>query len=154
MTIEIMNKPTFFVMGKEGSTDMKEGFIQKLWAEANTHFSEVSALAKKLSDESLAGCWGVMSNMSMTFDPWEDDYSKGRYLAGVECEDDAVPPQGWTKWKIPGFEMVKISCDVKNTFLWGLSYIKEHGYTLVGAVQDFTDLNTGKNYMCFPIKRL
>ena len=39
MHIEIINKDSFCVIGKEGSTDMGTGFIQKLWNEANTPVS-------------------------------------------------------------------------------------------------------------------
>lgn len=154
MEIERLTKPSFCVIGKEGSTSMEDGFIPKLWEDANTHFSEVSGLAKKLSDGSFAGCCGAMSDVHMLFQPWEDHFSKGLYLAGIECEDDAMPPLGWTKWHIPSFEMIKVPCDMDDPFTFGLMYLKDHGYTLAGAVQDFTDLNTGKNYMCFPIKRL
>ena len=40
-------KEKFVVIGKEGSTLDGEGFIQKLWDDANSHFSEVAHLAKK-----------------------------------------------------------------------------------------------------------
>ena len=46
MHIEIINKDSFCVIGKKGSTDMGTGFIQKLWNEANTHFNEISNLVK------------------------------------------------------------------------------------------------------------
>ena len=39
-------KEKFVVIGKEGSTLDGEGFIQKLWDDANSHFSEVAHLAK------------------------------------------------------------------------------------------------------------
>lgn len=40
-------KNTFTVICKEGSTKDGEGFIQKLWEDANSHFHEVEHLAKK-----------------------------------------------------------------------------------------------------------
>ena len=40
-------KKAFVVIGKEGSTLDGAGFIQKLWDDANGHFSEVAHLAKK-----------------------------------------------------------------------------------------------------------
>lgn len=40
-------KEEFVVIGKEGSTLDGEGFIQKLWNEANAHFCEIAHLAKK-----------------------------------------------------------------------------------------------------------
>ena len=47
MKIEKQMKASFSVIGKEGSTLDGQGFIQKLWEDANSHFSEVQALAKK-----------------------------------------------------------------------------------------------------------
>lgn len=40
MDIEFITKPSFYVIGKEGSTSMGEGFITKLWEEANSHFQK------------------------------------------------------------------------------------------------------------------
>ena len=47
MKIEKRIKETFVVIGKEGSTMDGQGFIQKLWENANSHYSEVQSLAKK-----------------------------------------------------------------------------------------------------------
>lgn len=41
---------------------------------------------------------------------WEEDYSKGVYLAGVEVVDEAVAPEGWVKWRIPGYEYLCVKC--------------------------------------------
>ena len=104
MKMERCTKPAFVVIGKEGSTLDGPGFIQKLWADANAHFSEVQPLAKRDEGGNLAGIWGAMSDFSHSFKPWEDDFRKGLYLAGVECVDDAQAPAGWAKWTIPGYE--------------------------------------------------
>lgn len=77
-------KEAFVVIGKEGSTSEGEEFIQKLWKDANSHFSEVAHLAKKDANGKLVGIWGAMSDFSRSFQPWEDGFSKGLYLAGVE----------------------------------------------------------------------
>ena len=47
MKIEKIIKGSFAVIGKEGSTSDGDGFIQKLWEDANTHFDQISHLAKK-----------------------------------------------------------------------------------------------------------
>ena len=52
MKIEKVSKDSFVVIGKEGSTRNGDGFIQRLWQDANTHFDEIADLAKK--DESVA----------------------------------------------------------------------------------------------------
>lgn len=48
-------KSSFSVIGKEGSTLDGEGFIQRLWNEANGHFAEIKHLAKRAEDGSLVG---------------------------------------------------------------------------------------------------
>ena len=47
MKIEKQMKSSFSVIGKEGSTLDGQGFIQKLWEDANSHFDEVQSLAKR-----------------------------------------------------------------------------------------------------------
>ena len=78
-----MLKEEFAVIGKEGSTLDGEEFIQELWNDANRHFSEVEHLVKKNANGGVVGIWGVMSDISRSFKPWEDGFSKGLYLAGV-----------------------------------------------------------------------
>ena len=97
-------KEKFVVIGKEGSTSDGDGFIQKLWDDADSHFSEIAHLAKRDAKGSIVGIWGAMSDSSRSFKPWEDGFRKGLYLAGVECDDHAEAPDGWTKWIVPGYE--------------------------------------------------
>ena len=72
MKIQICRKAPFAVIGKEGSTNEGEGFIQSLWDEANAHFQEVEQLAQRDGCGNLLGIWGAMSDFSRTFNPWED----------------------------------------------------------------------------------
>ena len=154
MRIEPIIKESFSVIGKEGSTEDGNGFIQKLWSSANSNFAEVAHLAKKDENGNPAGIWGAMTDFSRCFQPWEDDFSRGLYLAGVECRDDAQPPEGWTKWVIPGFEYLRAECDHDGVFPEMIAYLQENGLLLVGAVHDFTCPQTGKSYMYFPIRKL
>ena len=62
MKIEKCKKESFTVIGKEGSTSDGEGFIQRLWADANSHFEEIQHLAKKDKDGNIVGIWGAMSD--------------------------------------------------------------------------------------------
>ena len=153
MKIETCVKPSFAVIGKEGSTADGDGFIQRLWAEANRCFAEVQHLAKRDENGNICGIWGAMSDFSRSFKPW-DDFSRGLYLAGVECEADAEAPVGWTKWIIPGYEYLYAVREDENSFSNVLIYLRENHIPLAGAVHDFTCPQTGKNYMFFPIRRL
>ena len=146
-------KEKFVVIGKEGSTLDGEGFIQKLWDDANGHFHEVAHLAKRDAAGQLVGIWGAMSDLSRSFRPWEDGFSKGLYLAGVECDDTAEAPDGWTKWVIPGYEYLVVE-NRKGAFEETLEQRKKEGITLVGAIHDHTDPATGKGYLYFPIRTI
>lgn len=152
MEIKKCEKKSFVVIGKEGSTLDGVGFIQRLWDNANSHFGEIQHLAKKDINGTI-GIWGAMSDFSHSFNPWED-FSKGLYLAGAECYDDAEAPDGWTKWTIPGYEYIYVECEDDDTFSKVIKYLKDNNIDLVGAVCDFTCPQTQKNYMFFPIRRL
>ena len=153
MRIEKCVKESFCVIGKEGSTESGPGIVQSLWNDANSHFAEVAHLAKRDNSGNLTGIWGAMTDFSRSFKPWEDGFSKGLYLAGVECEIDAEAPEGWSKWVIPGFEYVYAECDHATIFTDMIRYLQENQLPLVGAVHDFTNPATGKAYMFFPIGR-
>ena len=151
MKMEKIKKDAFNIIGKEGSTEDGPGFVQSLWNDANSHFAEVAHLAKKDENGNLVGIWGAMTDFSRSFQPWEDGFSKGLYLAGVECADDAEPPKGWTKWTVPGFEYLRVECDRDGIFPEMIAWLQENHTPLAGAVHDFTCPRTGKNYMYFPI---
>ena len=150
--MERIIKPSFTVIGKEGSTHDGDGFIQRLWSDANAHFGEIAHLAK-MENGQLCGVWGAMSDFSRSFSPWEEGFTQGLYLAGAECLDTAQAPAGWTKWVIPGYEYLRVE-STPPAFPDTLNYLAQNGLTLAGAVHDFTDPATGKAYMCFPIRKL
>ena len=58
MKIEKICKDSFVVIGKEGSTLDGDGFIQRLWQDANAHFDEIADLAKRDESGDLVGIWG------------------------------------------------------------------------------------------------
>ena len=154
MKIERRMKVSFSVIGKEGSTLDGQGFIQKLWENANAHFSEVQTLAKKDENGNLVGIWGAMSDYTHSFKQWEENFSKGLYLAGIECNDDAQVPEGWTKWTIPSYEYLCVEVEGESTFSDMLEYMNVNNIALVGAVHDFCCPSSGKNYMYFPIRTI
>ncbi len=155
MDINRCQKEAFAVIGKEGSTNDGDRFIQRLWEDANSHFGEVQHLAKKDGDGNIAGIWGAMSDLSRTFQPWQENFTKGLYLAGIEVENDAEAPEGWTKWTIPRFEYLYIKCVDGNEFSKVIAYIKENGLELAGAAHDFNcPKENGQAYMFFPIRKL
>lgn len=152
MEIQTCKKDSFSVIGKEGSTDDGKDFIQKLWNDANSHFHEVAELVKKDEKGNPIGIWGAMSDLSRSFKPWEDNFTKGLYLAGVEVSDDAKAPEGWTKWTIPAYEYIYVKNENSSTFIEVLKYLKENEISLAGAVQEFNCPETGQGYLFFPIR--
>ena len=153
MDVRRAKKSSFSVIGKEGSTAEGEGFIQRLWNDANSNFAQIAHLAKKDAGGNPVGIWGAMSDLSRSFAPWEDGFSRGLYLAGVECQADAQPPEGWTRWDIPGYEYLYVQSG-EGVFGQMLEYIADNGMSLAGAVHDFTCPESGVNYMFFPVSRL
>ncbi len=153
MEFECRKKESFSVIGKLGSTEDGEGFIGKLWQSANDGFEEVAPLAKKTESGGFAGFWGLMSDCEMRFLPWENGFTKGLYLAGVEVEEQAEAPSGWVKWTSPAYEYL-VAESGPEAFTRALEEIEKRGLQLVGAVYDYTDPQTGKNYQYFPIRRL
>jgi predicted transcriptional regulator YdeE len=150
-------RDAFSVVGKEGSTEEGDGFIKRLWAEGTVHLNEVARLAKKDADGTLFGIWGLMSDFSRSLRPWEDGFTKGLYLAGVEVEDGADAPDGWVKWTVPSFEYVcaRVDAAYQETFSAVLKYIADNDLTLAGAVFDYTSLaENGLQYIYAPIRRL
>lgn len=154
MEIQTCIKETFSVIGKEGCTSDGKDFIQRLWNDANAHFIEVAELAKKDEKGNLLGIWGAMSDLSHSFKPWEDNFTKGLYLAGVEVLDEAEAPQGWVKWTVPAYEYIYIKTEGPDSFMNVIKYLNDNKINLVGAVHDFNCPESGQAYMFFPIRRL
>jgi predicted transcriptional regulator YdeE len=154
MEIKKCIKETFSVIGKEGSTENGDGFIMRLWEDANANFNEIASLGKKDDHGNLLGIWGVMSDLSRSFNPWEDNFTKGLYLAGIEVVDDAQPKQGWTKWTIPSYEYIYVKNEDKDTFTQVMKYLSDNNIKLVGAVHDYICPEDGQGYMFFPIRTL
>ena len=152
MRVDRMIKPSFTVIGMEGSTDDGNGFIGKLWDEANARFPEIMHLCKREADGSFSGFWGAMSDFSRSFRPW-DDFARGLYLAGAECVEGAEPPEGWTKWVIPGYEYLRFA-QSEYSFDRAAAHVRESGLHFAGAAHDFTDPRTGKGYIYIPIQSL
>lgn len=154
MEFERCIQPAFRVIGMEGSTEDGEGFVARLWAAANARFQEVAPLAR-MDENGSPVVWGAMSDLSRSFLPWEDGFSRGLYLAGVEVVPGAEAPEGWTAWDIPGFECLRFRADgAPDMFNRALDALREAGFELVCAAQECTHPGSGEEFLCFPIRRL
>lgn len=149
--------PAVSVIGMEGEAKPGHNPAAALWEKANARFGEVEPLA--LRDESGApmGIWGAMSDLSRSFLPWTDGFSRGLYLAGVQVPPEALPPEGWVKWTLPAFACLRVKAegDYGAAFQAGLDELELRGLTLAGAVQDcHRPAEGGQLYLFFPFKRL
>ena len=154
MEMQPITLPPVTLVGREGSTAEGEGFITRLWSDLEAHFSEIAHLIDPDEAGNPRAFWGAMSDCARTFAPWEDDFTRGLYLAGPQYRADAEPPEGWSRWDIPALECLLCKAEGIETFHQGIAYLKARGIPLAAAVQDFTDPATGQSYMLFPIKRL
>ena len=154
MNIKRCMKKSFSVIGKEGSTKDGSDFIKRLWEDANSNFNEVKDIAKKDEDGNILGIWGAMSDFSRSFKVWENGFSEGLYLAGIEVESDAKAPLGWVKWTIPSYNYIYVKRDGLDTFSKVIEYLNKNNIKLAGAVHDFTCPMDGKEYIFFPIEKL
>ena len=157
MEIKEIRLPSFTVIGKEGSTYQCADIVPKLWQQMDNDFSQVWPLAIKDENGKIDHSWGLMSDLNHQLLPWSDNFSKGLYLAGVEVEKDCEVPQGWTKWNIPERTYMVMEIpdgQYQKTFKKGIDFqLYYRRYKLVGAVCDYTDLKTGKNYLYFPVEK-
>lgn len=94
----------------------------------------------------------------MSFMPWTNNFTRGYYLAGIEVYRNAETPEGWKKWIMPArkylvteveFERyMEIFRDVLD------NQIPFRNMKLSGAVCDYTEPSTGKNYLFFPVETI
>ena len=157
MDIATCELPAFSVVGMEEEAEPGHNPAPALWEKANARFGEVEGLALRDENGFPVGVWGAMSDLSRQFLPWEDGFSRGLYLAGVQVSDDARPPEGWTKWTLPAFACLRVRAegDYAAAFRAGLDELKRRGLSLAGAVQECQHMaEGGQLYLFFPFKRL
>lgn len=158
MNITIVNLPEIAIIGKLGFCTIENNIVAELWNQANSHFAEVAPLGMKEKDGSYVGFWGAMSDETLSYLPWTDNFSRGYYLAGIEVYKDTLVPNGWTKWIMPSRTYLKVLIEsghysdifqnvIENT-------IPEMKMKLCGAVCDYTEPSTGNNFLFFPVEKV
>lgn len=158
MDINLIKLPEIAIIGKAGLCTKERNIVMELWEEANSHFEEVTALAMKEADGSFTGFWGAMSDEAMSFKPWTDNFSRGYYLAGIEVSKDIEAPMGWTKWILPERMYLKVlveSGEYTELFDEVINkIIPDRNLRLSGAVCDYIEPKTSKNYLLYPVENL
>lgn len=155
MEVNFANKKSFTVIGKLRSSNDGPNFINEAWKDLDYHFNEIRSLAKVDENGVVVGIWGAMSSLDNSFGIWENNYSEGLYLAGIEVEDDVETPSGWTKWKIPEFNYayVKVNNNYSEVFRYVVGeFIPNNHLQLAGAIQEFYDPKDNMQlYLFFPV---
>lgn len=155
MNMAIVVLPEIAIIGKQGLCTKNNNIVQELWNQTNAHFAEVAHLGMKEKNGSYVGFWGAMSDETMSFLPWTDNFSCGYYLAGIEVYKDTIVPDGWMKWTMPARTYLKVLIDSSQYMQIFDNVIKvilpKMNMELCGAVCDYTEPATGKNYLLFPV---
>ena len=153
---EIADLPKVAIIGKEGLCTKERNIVQDLWQQANSNFSDIADLGMKNADGSFVGFWGAMSDETLSFLPWTDDFSRGLYLAGIEVYEDTPAPVGWVKWVLPARKYLVTEVTPES---YGETFrnvidclIPKLGMKLAGAVCDFTEPATGQKKLFFPVE--
>lgn len=156
MEWNVVELPRIGILGKAGFCTAEENQVQTLWNRMQADFCEIAHLGMREKDGSFVGFWGAMSDETMSFQPWTENFTRGYYLAGLEVYADTEVPKGWTKWILPARTWLTVEVDFDRyleTFREGLEVqIPARGLTLCGAVCDYTKPGNGKNYLFFPVK--
>ena len=156
MNVRMVDLPEITVIGKMGLNTREHPAAPALWAEANSHFGEVAALGKRGEDGNYTGFWGAMSDTGLRFLPWEDGFTRGLYLAGVEAESGAEAPEGWTRWVLPARRWLVAEVEQDRYGEVFTQVIREVipglGLRLSGAACDFIEPATGKTELYFPVQ--
>lgn len=132
--------PAFYVIGKmgQGNVENIKAWIPPLWAAASGNVNEIAEQIKRATNGQPLGIWAIMSDYSESFMPW--DITGGKYLAGFEAYDDSSAPEGWTKWRVPGYEYIVIETSLAEygeAFIYTIAtLLPEKGLTLAGAVHE------------------
>ena len=84
MDIKIVDLPEIAIIGKEGFCTEEANIVQNLWEQANENFDEVLELGMREKNGAFVGFWGAMSDETMSFMPWTDNFTRGYYLDMVE----------------------------------------------------------------------
>lgn len=156
METTLVQLPEIAIIGMEGFCTPGHYAAPELWGRANARFDDVAPLGMREKDGSYVGFWGAMSDETMSFLPWTEGFTQGFYLAGLEVNRDARPPEGWTKWVMPARTYLVVDVcperygEIFHDVLENL--LPERKLRLSGGVCDYTEPATGKSKLFFPVE--
>ncbi len=152
--MQIVTKPPFAVLGKEGHGPAQQGptWIMPLWDKAWKGLQEIQHLVN-------GPAWGLKSAVDEPFGHWQD---QGKYLAGWEVDPDTETPDGWTRWDVPETTFAVVGCTIR-TYRDAWDYVENEflqlkGYEAAGAFHEcyppeFENPETDTFYLYFTIRK-
>ena len=146
----------FTVIGLVGDDSAGPGFIGKLWQDINTKGKSIMHLAKKDEDGQIMGAWGLMNDETLSFLPPGQKSAKTIYMAGIETEDNARPPKGFTKWVVPESDYLYAPAGQNklDTIKSILRYAGENEWVPASCAFDFMPPDSnGEKYLFLPVKK-
>ncbi|MDR1001946.1 MAG: GyrI-like domain-containing protein [Oscillospiraceae bacterium] len=151
MQTKRIQKDVFAVIGKagEGATANSKEWIPPLWQEANTHFNEIAAIAKK-DENGVPLIWGAMNDVTENNKMWGE---RGKYMVGCEADIDAEPPAGWQKWIVPAQTYLVAECTQDTYGEVFSSVVNDPNIKIVATVHErYPQPSTGILELWFPIE--
>lgn len=146
----------FTVIGLVGDNTGGPGYIGRLWEEINVKGKAIMHLAKKDADGKVTGAWGLTNDETLSYLPLDRKKGKSLYMAGIETEDDARAPKGFTKWKVPAFDYLYAFTERNklNTIHAILEYAEENGWEIIGSPFDFMPPDSRQTVLFFPVRKI
>ena len=137
--IKTCHLESFTVIGLVGDNSSGPGYIGKLWMEINQKGKAIMHLAKKDGDGKIVGAWGLTNDETLSYLPLDKKTPKSLYMAGIEVEDRAKAPKGFTKWVVPAFDYLYAfaAANRLETIRDLLKYADDHGWEIAGSPFDF-----------------
>ena len=145
---------SFTVIGLVGDDSAGPGYVGKLWQEINTKGKAIMHLAKKDDEGNVMGAWGLMNDETLSFLPPEEKTARTIYMAGIEAEDDARPPKGFTRWVVPESDYLYAPAGLNKveTVKSILQYAEEHGWVPASCAFDFMPPQS-EMYLFLPVRK-
>lgn len=125
----------FCVIGLVAEADKTNG----IWTKMNKLGGELMPMARRDEDGDIMGAWGLTTEDTLSFKLSQKDNPRLLYMAGLEVEDTAHPPKGFTKWIVPGSDYIYgvVQNSKKETLNALLQYAEAHELEITGYPQEF-----------------
>ncbi len=154
MNIQTCTLEPFAVIGLVRENNGLYDTNTALWQELNRRGQALQELAKRDEDGDIMGAWGLLNNQTHNFRLTTKPGTKIFYMAGLEVEDEAAAPAGFTKWIAPGGEYLYAPVEENKLATLGqlLQYAQDHELEPNGYPFDFMPPEGEMPYIFLSVK--